>query len=261
METTKLDIGAAGGRTPAPYGLVGLGLSLIAAMVLTVSLVAAVIGIAFFIAAVPLGREGARAILVGIVSALQVDNEFSPAQLGLGIFLYAAALAALLLIARWRGGAGWRSLVGWRPPLWPWRDTLLWGLAGLGLLYGLASSAALGYFYPKSNSWLLIPRDHLSAGLLLFLAVVGAPLVEETYFRGWIYTSLRGLGMWPAILTSALLFALAHYESTHLYALAVFPLGIVLAALRERTGSVRTSMLFHAVNNLIAFFSAGLSGS
>ncbi len=219
-------------------------------------------GAAFLVAAALHGWEGARAGLGGFLTALQTGDEFNAARLGLSLFVYAAALAALLLIARWRGGADWRSLVAWRAPAWPWRDKVLWGIAAFGLIYGFASSAALGYFYPKSNSWLLIPRDHVSAGLLLVLAVVGAPLVEETYFRGWIYTSLRfRLGMWPAIMISALLFGLAHYESTHLYALAVFPLGLVLAALRERTGSTRTSMVFHAVNNLIAFFSAGLSGS
>ncbi len=259
---TKTDAEIGAGQTLAPYGLIGLCLSLVAALFLTAILMAAVVGAAFLAAGVLHGWAGARAALASVVAAQQGDNEFSTARLEFGLFLYAAALVALLLIARWRGGADWRSLVAWRPPAWPWRDKVLWGIAAFGLLYGFASSAALGYFYPKSDSWLLIPRDHLSAALLLALAVVGAPLVEETYFRGWIYTSLRfRLGLWPAVVISALLFGLAHYESTHLYALAVFPLGLVLAALRERTGSTRTSMLFHAVNNLIAFFSAGLSGS
>ncbi len=200
--------------------------------------------------------------LASVVAAQQGDNRIQHGPAGVWPLPLCRGAGGAVLIARWRGGADWRSLVAWRPPAWPWRDKVLWGIAAFGLLYGFASSAALGYFYPKSDSWLLIPRDHLSAALLLALAVVGAPLVEETYFRGWIYTSLRfRLGLWPAVVISALLFGLAHYESTHLYALAVFPLGLVLAALRERTGSTRTSMLFHAVNNLIAFFSAGLSGS
>lgn len=258
----KTDAETGAGQTRAPYGVIGLCLSLVTALALTVILMAAAIAAAYFAMAALHGWAGARAALTSLVAALQVDNEFSTARLAFGLLLYAAALVALLLIARWRGGADWRSLVAWRPPAWPRRDKMLWGIAALGLVYGLASSAALGYFYPKSDSWLLVPRDHLSAGLLLALAVVGAPLVEETYFRGWIYTSLRfRLGMWPALVISALLFGLAHYESTHLYALAVFPLGLVLGALRERTGSTRTSMLFHAANNLIAFFSAGLSGS
>ena len=94
------------------------------------------------------------------------------------------------------------------------------------------------------------------------VAVIVAPVVEETYFRGWIFTSLRqSWGRWPAVIISALLFGLAHYKSTHLYALAVFPLGLILAALRERTGSAGTSMLFHAANNLIAVLSAATSST
>ncbi len=244
-------------KKAVPYGIIGLCLSLIAAILLAVILMAAIVLLAYLAVAALHGQPGAHTALDTIVAALQVDNEFSSARLALGIFFYAAALAAILLLAWWRGGKDWRGLLAWRPPLWPWRDKAIWGIAAAGLGYGFASSAALGYFYPKSNNWLVIPHDHLSAGLLLIMAVVLAPLAEETYFRGWIFTSLRyRWGMWPAIVISALLFGLAHYESTHLYALVVFPLGLVLAGLRERTGSALTSMLFHAVNNLIAFMSA-----
>ena len=87
-----------------------------------------------------------------------------------------------------------------------------------------------------------------------------APFTEELLFRGWIYTSLRfSFGLWPAVLASAAVFGFAHYEDTHLYALAVFPVGIALALIRERTGSVKASMLFHAFNNLIAFCAAALN--
>ena len=245
-----------------PYGIVGLCLSLVVAILLALVLLALAAGGAYLAALALQGRAGARADMEAILAALQVNSDFSTARLALGISLYTATLAAILLIARWRGGKDWRDLVAWRAPLWPLRDKVLWGIAAAGLVYGLASSAALGYFYPKSNDWLLIPRDPLAVMLLFVMAVVVAPVAEETYFRGWIFTSLRqSWGRWPAIVISALLFGLAHYESTHLYALAVFPLGLVLAALREHTGSARTSMLFHAANNLLAFLSAGVAGS
>jgi CAAX protease family protein len=246
----------------APYGIIGLCLSLVATILLTLIIMAASVAAVYFGDMALRGRAEAQAAAGAVLATLKANNEFSAARLTFGIFLYVAALAAILLLAFWRGRKDWRSLVAWRPPLWPLRDKVLWGIAALGLVYGLASSAALSYFYPKSNSWLLIPRDHVAAGLLFVVAVVVAPVVEETCFRGWIFTSLRySWGRWPAIVLSALLFGLAHYESTHLYALAVFPLGLVLAALRERTGSVGTSMLFHAANNLIAFLSAGAMNS
>jgi membrane protease YdiL (CAAX protease family) len=246
----------------SPYGLIGLTFSLIVSIVLALILMGAGAGLSYLAVMVLHGAPAARAAVDSVIVALQADNEFSAARLALGLIFYVAALVALLLIARWRGGRDWRALVAWRAPTWPVRDKVLWGIAALGLLYGLGSSAALGYFYSASNSWLLLPRDHLAAALLFVVAVVMAPVAEETYFRGWIFTSLRAhWGLWPAMIVSALLFALAHYESTHLYALAVFPLGLILAALRARTGSTRTSMAFHAANNLIAFLSASVGGS
>lgn len=249
-------------RKPAPYGIIGLCVSVVVAIVIAVALMAVITGSVYLAIVILHGKGAAKASAAAILTALEANNEFGVAPLGLGTYFYAAALAGIVLVALWRGGKNWRDLIAWRPPLWPVRDKVLWLLAATGLIYGLASSAALGYFYPKSNTWLLIPRDPVAAGLLLVMAAIMAPVAEETYFRGWIFTSLRARwGRWPAIVVSALLFGLAHYESTHLYALAVFPLGLVLAGLRERTGSAGTSMLFHAANNLIAFLSASMAGS
>jgi membrane protease YdiL (CAAX protease family) len=246
----------------APYGIVGLCLSLVAAIVLTLIFMAAVAAAVYFGDAALHGMVDARMKARTALSALQVDDQFSAARLALGIFFYLAALASILSVARWRAGPDWRNLVAWRPPLWPLRDKVLWAIVAIGLVYGFASSAALGHFYPQSNSWLLVPRGRMALVLLVVIAVIVAPVVEETYFRGWIFTSLRqSWGRWPAVIISALLFGLAHYESTHLYALAVFPLGLILAALRERTGSAGTSMLFHAANNLIAVLSAATSST
>ncbi len=64
-------------------------------------------------------------------------------------------------------------------------------IVAIGLVYDLASSAALSHFYPQSNSWLLIPHGHVAIVLLFVVAVIVAPVVEETYFRGWIFTGLH----------------------------------------------------------------------
>jgi membrane protease YdiL (CAAX protease family) len=54
-------------------------------------------------------------------------------------------------------------------------------------------------------------------------------------------------------LISAALFASAHYESTHIYAPVVFPVGLALGGLRETTGSLKGSISFHAFYNAIAY--------
>ncbi len=84
--------------------------------------------------------------------------------------------------------------------------------------------------------------------LLVFTAVVVAPLTEETIFRGYFYGVIRRYGgRWPAILLSAALFA-----AIHAYLPAFAPLAILAVALTlvyEFTGSLWAPMLMHACFN------------
>lgn len=85
-------------------------------------------------------------------------------------------------------------------------------------------------------------------GLALFVL---APLVEETLFRGLLYTSLRqtGFSRPGSMLTSALLFALMHPP---IDAVAVIPLGLALAWCFETTGSLASCLLLHSLANVAA---------
>jgi membrane protease YdiL (CAAX protease family) len=86
--------------------------------------------------------------------------------------------------------------------------------------------------------------------LVLFIAV-GAPIVEELFFRGLLLRSL--LGHTPpavAIVISALLFALAHFEAIQFAGLAVF--GVVLGVLAWRTRRLTPGIGAHAAFNAAA---------
>jgi membrane protease YdiL (CAAX protease family) len=244
-----------------PYGLVGLCMSLVAILALALVITIAICGAAALAASLVLGWHVVHGFLLDATTPQQGEGT-APLRLVLfvAVAAYLAVGLAILALARWRGGAEWRPLVGLMPMAWRLDDKLLWVIAAGALIYSVAATAALGYLYPKSQSWFEIPSDKKAALMLFVLAVVLAPITEEFLFRGWIYTSLRfTFGLWPALLASAALFGLAHYEGTHLYALAVFPVGLALAAIRERSGSVKGSMLFHAVNNLLAFCAAALN--
>ncbi len=244
-----------------PYGLLGLCVSLVGILCLAVIMTAAICGVMALLAGMIVGWHVVRGFLVDATTPQQGEGT-APLRLVLFIALaaYLAVAIAILALARWRGGTDWRRLVAWQPIVWRLNDKVLWAIAAGALIYSVAATAVLGYFYPKSQSWFTIPSDRKAALMLFFLAAVLAPFTEELLFRGWIYTSLRfSFGLWPALLASAALFGLAHYEGTHLYALAVFPVGIALAAIRERTGSVKASMLFHAFNNFIAFCATALN--
>ena len=84
----------------------------------------------------------------------------------------------------------------------------------------------------------------------LALGLVPA-LCEEFAFRGYILAGLRqGLGTRPAILLSSVLFALAHGDPFRL--IPTFLLGLLLALLASRCGSLVPGILLHASHNMLA---------
>lgn len=166
---------------------------------------------------------------------------------------YLSVGAAVFLAARFYGGGNWRALIAWRP--WSPRKTSrrVWLLAGGAIAYSLSADFAFNFFDNEMEPWVTMPTQPLAAAALAILATILAPIVEEIVFRGWIFTDLRrNFSFWPALLATSIVFAGLHYESTHLYALAVLPLGLALGAIRELTGSVKASIALHACNNFIA---------
>ena len=127
---------------------------------------------------------------------------------------------------------------------------IYWGLVLASILYQLGASLVVAYVYPPAKDWVSIPDSSSGLAIAFLMIVVLAPLAEELLFRGWLYTALRWrFGFGAALWTTAILFAVAHWESTHLYALAILPMGLVLGYVRERTGSARASTLFHMLYN------------
>ena len=89
--------------------------------------------------------------------------------------------------------------------------------------------------------------------VLIFLAV-GAPIVEELFFRGLVLGSLlRRFGAPVGIVVSALLFAFAHFQTVQFPGLAVF--GVVLGLLAWRTGRLGPGIAAHAAFNAGAVIS------
>jgi membrane protease YdiL (CAAX protease family) len=89
----------------------------------------------------------------------------------------------------------------------------------------------------------------VATGMLL---IVVAPLAEELFFRGFLYQAFRNtLGVLPGALLSALIFGAIHFELFKLVQLAI--LGVILALLFEKTGSLWPPIMLHAVNNALAF--------
>lgn len=135
------------------------------------------------------------------------------------------------------------------------------GDIGLGLLggFGVQSIVALMYMpFSELNSELSAPArslaDQAPSGsaliLLTVMVVMGAPFVEELFFRGVLLGALRHFGTAVAVLVSAVAFALVHFGQ--LLAMPAFVvLGVVLgifAVARRRLGA---AIMTHATFNAI----------
>lgn len=85
--------------------------------------------------------------------------------------------------------------------------------------------------------------------LIVFLAVVIAPVLEETLFRGLFQSVIRSYvnRPWLAIAATSVLFAAVHGQSWHWPALFVLSLGLGYAC--ERSGSLFQPIFMHAFFN------------
>ena len=89
-------------------------------------------------------------------------------------------------------------------------------------------------------------RDAALLVPLLLKAMLLTPLCEELFFRGYLLAALAPYGRRAAVLATALVFALAHVGRGPLpFAL----LGVLLAALTLRTGSLLAPLLVHGLYN------------
>ena len=90
-------------------------------------------------------------------------------------------------------------------------------------------------------------RSKLLIYLTLFVSIAG-PAIEEVFFRGFLYKALKKKisARW-AILVSALLFSTLHTNVVGFF--PIFFLGILLAYLYEKTGSLEPSITVHIIHN------------
>jgi len=88
--------------------------------------------------------------------------------------------------------------------------------------------------------------------LLGITAIIIAPLMEEILFRGYILTTInKYYSTFVSILISSILFATVHLEFQVFIPLLI--LGIILGYLRTSNNNIYYSIIFHVLNNSIAF--------
>ncbi len=132
-------------------------------------------------------------------------------------------------------------------------------LAG-GAVLGLGSQVAssfLGRWIPKTLPIDQYFRDAASAYMLAAFGIFIAPVVEELFFRGFLYPALaRWTGGAASVIVTAGAFSLLHEgQLAHAWVplLVLFSVGVVLTLVRARTDSVATCVLVHMGYNGVLF--------
>jgi membrane protease YdiL (CAAX protease family) len=200
------------------------------------------------------------------LSQKQIMHLFeSKPQLLIGTNLLWFALMFLFLyvtLAVLRGLPFWRSL-GWKKlnaeqsgrKISPW--AFFFSGSGLAIFVAYASTR----IHTTKN----IPIEELfknrnSAMLLLAMAVLVAPLVEETVFRGYLYPLFaKTFGILPGILLTGVLFGLMHGAQLGWawgFVSLLILVGVIFTLARALTGTVLASYLLHlGYNSMIALSS------
>lgn len=100
-----------------------------------------------------------------------------------------------------------------------------------------------------------LPLFLLSA--LVFVGV--APVGEELFFRGWLWTGLRKhWGAIPTALVTGTLWLVVHVEGGLLKPLLLLPVAAILAAARHYGSSVRAPIMMHALSNFVTVVAPAL---
>jgi uncharacterized protein len=141
----------------------------------------------------------------------------------------------------------------WPAIRWNWPGVAGVSFVGVGVL--MLGFDILGRFLPMPKN---TPFDQFfdrpfDAYLTAAFAVTLGPLMEELFFRGFLYPVVaRRLGAVWGILLTALPFGLIHffqYGNSWGAVLIVFLVGVVLTAVRAMTKSVAASFLAHVGYN------------
>ena len=168
------------------------------------------------------------------------------------ILAYLVVIGYMMAIVRIQGRPFWAA-VRWN---FPGRTFLGFGALGVALAIIVQSISAL-LPIPKSLPIDKYFSDTSGAYLMAFFGITFAPLLEELFFRGFVYPVVaRRLGIAASVAITALLFALIHESQlAHAWAplLLLWFVGLVLTGVRAWTKSVGASFCIHVGYNLTLF--------
>ncbi len=204
-------------------------------------------------------------VLGGIVYGVADANGHDPANAPIGydllanLLLQASLVASAVIFARLGGRVsaaafGLRAVHVGRALLWMVAGYVTYVvLSGIWLTISGADDASDDITTRLQDD----PSTATVAGLAVF-AVVLAPIVEEVFFRGFVFTAMRSkLNVAWAALISGVMFGAVHaFGSPWQFLVPLSLLGVVLCLIYWKTGSLYPCIALHALNNCVALSAA-----
>lgn len=183
----------------------------------------------------------------------------APEMTELNALFYSICFAAVLLIFH---GFLWKNRSGFLEN----PKKILCSLP-LALLYYFGLTLLVGFFvtalqpdFVNQNNDAVFGMLEESPVFVFILSVILAPVIEETIFRGLVFSNLQRLNRPLAYVVTALFFAAIHVTGytdiltpleTCLSILQYLPATLVLCAFYERSDTIYAPILLHAAINLI----------
>jgi uncharacterized protein len=132
-----------------------------------------------------------------------------------------------------------------------------WTLLTLFLYYVFAALFSSFVIEPKQDDIsdeLGVGDENILISVIAVLLIAGlAPISEELFFRGFVFSGLRSrMSVWPAAIISGLVFGSVHAFTGITTVIPLAVLGVALAWLYDKTGSLWPPVIAHALNNGLA---------
>lgn len=225
-------------------------------------------------------RWGLGDVLGGLATSVSLPLAMAALVFGLGdgFGLSQTWTVVLFALSTWAGLVAWTFASSYTKGAHSLRDDFGWSFRGADVLRGVGAGigalvatgvviALLVDDVSRPEEGLLAVRPEGAGELIAFgaLVILGAPLVEELFFRGlFLRSAQRRLGTTGAVFATSIVFGLVHIPDRAAFGLALafappFFLGLVLAFLAVRTGRLGSSVVAHMSVNALAFIGGWLA--
>ena len=215
-------------------GLIGLGIGVALVILVSIPLSA--------VASVAGGVETIEFVAASIVATGIVDLLLVGAVFALAVRRYRLSLRAFGF--RFAAGQWWIPVVA------------TFGIMVANAVYSATLQGIGADFLTPEQELDDLFQSRAILPLTGFFSILIAPFAEETFFRGFLFPALIGrLRVWGAALVTGLLFGLVHVTSMDTLGLVIpfGAIGIALAWLYYRTGSLWVSIGTHLLINTVSF--------